>query len=181
MSLPTDSNGVIVSLPSVSSGGTTSVNGILVLGIDTANNNKSSGITRYTADGFGQIKTIFNGITYGAIIDSGSNELFFSPPSTSLLPDCGLPNQGWFCPSSLTTFWATNEGASGSPGNEVLFQIGNFNSLTGAGNGSKVFPDIGASLPGSFDWGLPFYFGRNIYVGIYGTTSSLGTGPYFAY
>jgi hypothetical protein len=34
---------------------------------------------------------------------------------------------------------------------------------------------------GAFDWGLPFYFGRNVFVGMVNRSSKLGAGPYFAY
>ncbi len=177
--LPSDNNGVIVELPSVPSNGSPSVNGILVLGIGTKTNNVPSGVTTYNTDIFGEIITILTGTTYSSIIDSGSNGLFFTPPSTGLLPNCAS-NPTWFCPSSATTLSAENEGASGSPSGEVFFQIGNFDILTSSSN--MVFSNIGGSSPpGLFDWGLPFYFGRNIFVGIQNTSSSLGTGPYFAY
>jgi hypothetical protein len=39
-----------------------------------------------------------------------------------------------------------------------------------------VFSNIGGNTPGIFVWGLPFFFGRNVYVGIEGKG-----GPYFAY
>ena len=176
--LPADNNGVIVQLPSVPASGSPSINGILVLGIDTRSNNSSSGVTRYDADGFGEIVTISSGTAYGSIIDSGSNALYFTPPSGSQLPDCGGANAGWFCPSSLTSLSATNEGATGTTSGEVMFQIGNFTSLTSGSN--MVFDDIGGAMPGIFDWGLPFYFGRNVYVGFENPPGS-SNGQYFAY
>lgn len=175
-----DNNGVVVELPTVPSNGSQSVNGILVLGIGTNTNNVPSGVTAFSTDAFGEIITSLSGTTYSGIIDSGSNGLFFTPPSTDLLPNCPSPDSGWFCPSSITTLSATNEGASGSPSNDVSFQIGNFVSLTNSPN--NVFSNIGgSSSPGLFDWGLPFYFGRNIYVAIDGKNTSIGFGPYFAY
>jgi hypothetical protein len=180
VSLPTDSNGVIVQLQSVPSGGAPSASGILVLGIGTRTNNMPTGVTVYDTNGFGEIVTVLNGNTYDSIIDSGSNGLFFTPPSSGILPSCASSNSAWFCPSSVTTLSATNRGASaGSPSSDVFFQIGNLTSLVGSSN--WVFSNIGGAAPNLFDWGLPFYLGRNIYVGINGQASSLGTGPYFAY
>ncbi len=170
-------NGVIVELPSVPSTGSPSVSGILVLGIPT--NNAPSGVTTYKTNLMtGDIVTILNGVSYPGVIDSGSNGLFFTAPSNGLLPDCTL-HPGWFCPSILTTLSATNENASLSVSSDVFFQIGNFDTLTNSSN--MVFSNIGASTPNMFNWGLPFYLGRSVYVGIAGKNSSLGTGPYFAY
>jgi len=91
------------------------------------------------------------------------------------IPNCGSPNQSWFCPSSTVTLSATNAGASGSSIGTVSFEIGNLEALTSSSN-NKVFSNIGGNTPGIFVWGLPFYFGRNVYVGIEGKG-----GPYFAY
>jgi hypothetical protein len=180
--LPVDNNGVIVQLPSVPSGGSPSVTGSLVLGIGTQSNNVPSGVTAYAADQYGDFITTFNGTSYSSsFIDSGSNGLFFPPPATQL-PDC-TDYQKWFCPSpSAVSLFATNAGYSGSPSGAVSFQIGNFDSLINSSN--NVFDDIGGPFEGSppeFDWGLPFFFGRNVYVGLEGRTSSLGTGLYWAY
>ncbi len=187
VSLPTDNNGVIVQLPTVPSSGSLSVNGNLVLGIDTRTNNASSGATMFSVDdvnstsqNYGEILTIFNGVSYGGVIDSGSNGLFFTAPS-SQIPLCG-DNPSWFCPASTITLSAENTGYLGTPINNVSFQIGNFDSLINSSN--KVFSNIGGPVPPSanfFDWGLPFYFGQSIYVGIEGQESKLGTGPYYAY
>jgi hypothetical protein len=173
--LSVDNNGVIVELPSVPSSGAPSVNGILVLGIDTQPNNASSGVTRYGTDQFGDIVTTLNGASYSSFLDSGSNGLFFTAPSRGLLPNC-TSNPGWFCPQSITTLSATNADASLLVSSDVFFQIGNADNLASSPT-NNVFPDIGASVPGFFDWGLPFYFGRSVYVGIKTTTSD----PYFAY
>jgi len=175
--LPVDNNGVIVQLPSISGSGSPSVNGNLVLGIGTQFNNLPSGVTTYPANQVGEIITHWNGNTYSSFIDSGSNGLFF--PSSGLLPNCPSPDSAWFCPSSTTSFTATNAGAFGSPSGTVSFEIGNFISLMNSLN--DVFDDVGGNDIGQFDWGLPFFLGRDVYYGFEGSTSSLGSGPYFAY
>lgn len=172
--LPLDNNGVLLQLPGVSLSGATNVNGSLILGIGTRSNNTPSGVTGYPADGYGEFTTTFNGTALSSsFLDSGSNGLFF--------PDSGIPldSGGWFAPSQTMTLSATNSGAYGSPSGQVSFQIANSTALFNSYN--NVFNDLGANMPGAFDWGLPFFLGRTIYVGIEGTNSSLGTGPYWGY
>ncbi len=177
--LPVDNNGVTLMFPSVPSTGLSSTNGYLVLGIGTESNNiPASTVQAYGANSSGYFTTVFNSIAYEGFIDSGSNGFFF--------PDSAIPtnSNSWFTPTSTLSLSATNTAASGSPTGEVDFQIGNFTALSSSGY--HVFSNIGGSDSvmqgaGMFDWGLPFFLGRNVCVGIEGSTSSLGTGPYWAY
>lgn len=178
--LPVDNNGVLVQLPVVFLGGEASVNGQLVLGINTRANNVPSGVTVFPANQSAEFITDFNGTNnIPSFIDSGSNGLFFNDPA---LPVCAAPNSAWYCPPTTTNLSATTRGASGTPSGTVSFQIGNANNLFGSGN--SVLAELGGTLPalGGFDWGLPFFYGRNVFVGINGTNATgLGTGPFWAY
>jgi Protein of unknown function (DUF3443)/Bacterial Ig-like domain (group 2) len=177
--LPLDNNGVIVQLPSVPPGGKLSVNGNLILGIGTRSNNIPSGVTMYPADPtLGEFITVFNGKTYSdSFIDSGSNGLFFDQGSISALTTC---DSDWFCASPTLSLSATTKGYIGSPSGTVSFQIGDADTLLYQ-TSNNVFIELGGPEPDGFDWGLPFFLGRSVYVGIEGKTSSLGTGPYWAY
>lgn len=177
--LPQDNNGVLVQLPSVPPGGSRSVNGSLVLGIGTQSNNIPPTVATYAANQYGELITNFQNTLYASFIDTGSNGLFFPSPSAAVLPNCAPPDAEWFCPPSTMNFSATNMGASGLPNGVLSFQIGNFDSLIKSSN--KVFAEIGGDQLGEFDWGLPFYFGRNVYMGLEGKASSLGSGLYWAY
>src|SRR6185369_15320907 len=178
--LPQDNNGVVVQLPSVPTGGILSVDGALVLGIGTQANNTPVAVTTFPTNAVGDFTTTFNGTSFSnSFIDSGSNGLFFTAPA-GLLPLCPAPNAGFYCPAATTSLSAINTGApAGSPSNQVSFQIGNLVSLIGTNN--NVFNEVGGSGIGGFDWGLPFFFGRNVFVGFEGRSSTLGTGPYWAY
>jgi hypothetical protein len=181
--LPTDNNGVILELPNVAATGATSADGYIVFGIGTRTNNVPSGVQAFSADSSsGEFLTSFNGHTYQSFIDSGSNGLFF--PS-GVLPDCGGGLSGWFCPPSQTLLSASNSAYTGSPSASLVFQVVNMSTLM-SNDSAWVFPSMAGSsgsggLSGLFDWGLPFYIGRNVYLGIENKTSSLGTGPYWAY
>ncbi len=61
----------------------------------------------------------------------------------------------------------------------VAFSIAN--ALTLINSSSVAFNNLGGSSPGIFDWGLSFFFGRTVFVGIEGQSSAAGTGPYWAY
>lgn len=177
--LSEDNNGVIVKLPAVPETGSASVDGSLILGIGTRSNNIPSQVSAYQANQYGNFVTIFDGVPYSSFTDTGSNGLFFPSPSAGELPDCPSPYAEWFCPGSTISLSATNEGASGSPSSVIPFRIGNFLNLTSSS--SRAFDNIGGQQPGQFDWGLPFYFGRSVYIGFEGRSSSIGSGAFWAY
>jgi hypothetical protein len=184
--LPVDNNGVIVALPSVPTSGSPSLSGSLILGIGTESNNQPSGVTVLPTNSSGQIVTRFHpspGVSTQnvGIIDSGSSVIFFSDSSLSI-PSCTQPNLAFlYCPSSPLNFSAVNTELSGSPSSVVSFQIADPRPLLQSGN--AAISNIGGPTfsTGVFDWGLPFFFGRTVYVGLSGHTSVLGTGPFWAY
>ena len=178
--LTTDNNGVIVELPEIASTGSSSVIGGLILGIGTQSNNQPLAEVAYSATTQGNFTTVFNGQTYTrSFIDSGSNGLFF--PATADTTVCGASSTapGFYCPASTVSYSATDDAASGSANVVVNFQVGNASTLISSGN--IVFNDLGGAYSTLFDWGLPFFLGRRVFVGIETTSSSFGVGPYWAF
>lgn len=178
--LPIDNNGVMLDLPSVGAGGAATITGKLFLGIGTETNNTPSGVAVYMADGNGNFTAVWNGQSYtSSFIDSGTNFLGFPNTTTTPIPTCaaGTPDT-WYCPSSTLSETATNNGSNGTTGT-VSFQVADTATLFASNN--IVFDDLAAPDPQEFDWGLPFFLGRKVYVGIEGQSSSLGSGPYWAY
>ena len=175
----TDNNGVIVELPSLS-GTATNLDGFLIFGIGTESNNGVGSATVFGIDSStGNFTTTFSGVAYPeAFIDSGSNAIYFLDPTTTGLPAC-TDFTFWYCPTAATNLSATNQGTNGSSG-QINFSVGNADSLVsdpsiGAANG------LAGPFPNVFDWGLPFFFRRNVYVAIDGQPTSAGPGPYWAY
>jgi hypothetical protein len=188
-----DNNGVIIELPAAS-GSAATLSGSLVFGIGTQSNNALGSATVYTIDSSLSFTTSYKGIPYsGSFIDSGSNGYFFLDSSiVPALADCPQSSNapGFYCPSSTQTFSATNLGANRASGT-VNFSIANadtlFNNATDTVysqlGGPSIIPPAsgGTSIPPYFDWGLPFFYGRNVYTAIEGANTSGGTGPYWAY
>jgi hypothetical protein len=174
--LPSGNNGLVLSLPNVSSSGAPSVSGSLILGINTAENNvPPAGIAVLTTNASGFVTTVYKGNTFTqSIIDSGSNGYFFPDAS---LPDCAAPLDPFFCPANSVNLSATIFGSNGRQ-TSVPFQIANTEQLVNTRN--AVFNNLGGDFS-TFDWGLPFFLGRTVFVGIEGQSSSLGTGPFFAF
>ncbi len=177
--LPVDNNGIILDLPAVAAGGAQSASGSLILGIGTQSNNGLGNATIYTTDDRGNFTTTFAGHSYPAsFIDSGSNGFFFLTSGATGLEDCAGPQAGFYCPSSTQSLTVTNTGTNGAS-NPVTFDIANAAQSLASGN--AVFPDIGGPMPGGFDFGLPFFFGRRVFVAIAGQETPAGGGPYWAY
>jgi hypothetical protein len=176
----TDNNGVILELPAVT-GPEASISGSLIFGIGTQSNNGLSGATVYTVDSDGNFTTSYKSQPYNqSFLDSGSNGLYFLTSSASGIPVC--PDAAFFyCPSSTQNLSATNQGANGASG-QVSFSVASADNLFNDNPSAFVFVNLGGpnSLPG-FDWGLPFFFGRNVYTAIEGMSTPGGNGPYWAY
>lgn len=178
--LPSNNNGVVLQMPAIPSAGSTTAFGYMVMGIGTAENNTPSSVHFFQANGNGYFQTQFNGENYDtAFIDSGSNGIFFPSPTSLLACASDSAASGFYCPTSNVTLSATQAGASGTPRVGVSFEVAN--ALSAVTGPNFMFPNIAGNFEGTFDWGMPFYFGRTIFHGIEGRTSSLGTGPFWAW
>jgi Protein of unknown function (DUF3443) len=173
-----DNNGVAISLPSIPSSGARDVTGTLKFGIGTQANNQPGLVSVMTLNASGYFTTAFNTSTLTkGFVDSGSNGWFFG---TSTYPPCSGA-VGWYCPPGPQALSATNTGANNQP-STVNFSIANASSLLGNASVtalSTLAGPIGDSL--SFDFGLPFFYGRTVFTAIQGRSTPLGVGPYVAY
>jgi len=177
---PVDNNGVIIALPSVSAMGAPSVRGSMIFGIGTQGNNGLGNahvlpVNPNTAT----FTTVLNLVSYSnSFIDSGSNALFFD----STIPPCSGSLAAFYCPPVTRNLSATNQGTSGAL-STVTFQVANADSLFAANPTFFAFGNLAGSNPDatSFDWGLPFFFGRNVFTAIEGQNTPAGPGPYVAY
>jgi Protein of unknown function (DUF3443). len=183
---PSDNNGVLIELPAISANGQSTVSGSLIFGIGTQSNNALNGATVLTLNPSGNFTTQFRGQTFtnSNFIDSGSNGFFFLDAATSGLPICP-DTKDFYCPASTTQFMVTNIGANNASSN-VTFSIANADTLF-TNTTAFAFNDLGGpntpqqGQPNGFDFGLPFFFGKNVYSAIEQQNTPAGPGPYVAY
>ncbi|MGH8323408.1 MAG: DUF3443 family protein, partial [Steroidobacteraceae bacterium] len=186
-SFTTDNNGVIVELPSVPDAGSPTVTGALVFGIGTQGNNGLGSATVLTTDSMGDITVTYKGVAYpGGFLDSGSNLDYLVDGSitTCVLGSNSDPNSAtFFCPSSELRLSAQNEGVNGVE-SSVSFNIANANTQFNNNPSFTAFNNVAAPNTfdtQGFDFGLPFFYGHNVFTAIQGMNTSGGLGPYFAY
>ncbi len=178
-----DNNGLVLTFPSVPASGSPTVTGSITFGIATQTDNTLGTTAQvYDVDGFGNFITTYNGQQYtSSYIDSGSNGLYFLDTAATGLPDCSKTGTapGFYCPTTTTSFTATNSGATNGVSGPVTFSVANAETLFQSSD--AAFVNLAGPSPNTFDWGLPFFYGRTVYIGIEGQTSPAGTGPYWAY
>ncbi len=169
-SLPTDNNGVILTLPAVSANQTT-LSGVLTFGVDTQSNNQLDGYTVLQATTSGDLTATMNGASYPAsFIDSGSNAYFVD------LPGVTPGSDGFYDPPQLTTYPVTLSVGSVSYTSNVSVQA------SGSQLGIAVYPYLAAPSKSkqAQDFGLPFFYGKSIAYVIESAVTSHGTGPFYA-
>jgi hypothetical protein len=171
-----DNNGVIISLPAVN-GAASTVNGSLIFGVGTQTNNGLGNAQVFNVDpNTGYFTTTYKGAQYpDSFIDSGSNGLFFSD---STIPQC-TDGSGFYCPPNTISLSALNTGTNGTTGT-VNFQVGSEANLVSGNAADSLLAGSGAANT-SFDWGMPFFYGRNVFYVIQGDRTVGGVGPYYAY
>jgi Protein of unknown function (DUF3443) len=170
-----DNNGVLIELPAVS-GPQASLSGSLIFGIGTQSNNALGSAKVYTASSSADFTTTFQSQALTqSFIDSGSNGLFF--PDSSI-PACTKAT-GFYCPAATKNLSATVTGMNNASAT-ISFSVANAETLF-ASPGDFVFGDLAGPASGVFDWGLPFFFGRNVFTTIEGASTPNGTGPYWAF
>ncbi|WP_232834708.1 DUF3443 domain-containing protein [Rhodoferax ferrireducens] len=175
----TDNNGVLIDLPAVSAAGASTLSGSLVFGISTQSNNQFTSGAILTTSASGYITTVLAGQSLStSFIDTGSNGLYFD---SSTIPRCTGSSAGFYCPTSLTTLSATLRGAN-TVAAPVSFSVDNASAMF-VGGTKTVLPTLAGNIGDSntFDWGLPFFYGRRVFIGIEGQSSTLGTGPLYAF
>jgi hypothetical protein len=181
--LPSENDGLQLQLPAPQAPGAPTVNGTLVFGLGTNDSNPLGPATLLTVDpGDGTLTTTRDGLTFSrSVIDSGSSAYYF-PDSTLTACAQGDPGDGFYCPATAVAGNATLFGSNGAQA-AVSFTIANADAIFREGSTDTAFPDLGGPLPGSgltaqtFDWGLPFHFGRTVSILFEQRTLGTTAGP----
>jgi hypothetical protein len=188
---PADNNGVILSLPAVPQPGVTALTGTVTFGIGTQADNALTAAntlpvtTSSSRLGPGVLTATYNGkqLTQ-SFLDSGSNDYFFIDTSLNPCTESGLV--GFYCPTSPMTLSPVLTATSGvtASGAFTLYSPLNVPNSSIAAPGLGLNPTlITPPLPfaNSFDFGLPFFFGKTVYTAIEGRPAGGVQGPYFAF
>jgi Protein of unknown function (DUF3443) len=176
----TDNNGVLITFPSIAATGAAdgTISGSLIFGIGTQTNNAfSSTATVYGVDDYGNIPVAhYNGVQYTSpgnmiILDTGSNGLYVFDAIT--LASAGIVDcadaPGYYCPSSTVSLGPITLSGYNSTSGTVTLSIANADTLFTTGN--AAFNNLGGDggtgpSNDNVDFGLPFFFGKSVYVGM---------------
>jgi hypothetical protein len=182
-----DNNGIIVNLPKLqNANGDATVQGELIFGIATQTDNAlpATGLTVLGAGATGDFTATYNGSTtvLPASIDSGTDAYIFNDPA---IPVCPAATSGifggYYCPTvAPQSVFAVNTGVgSNIASNRVDFAIADPHTFVAT---AAAFTGLaGGAGSTRFIWGMPFFYGRKIYVGIDQRVAGAYTGPYYAY
>ena len=174
-----DNNGILIDLPAITTSTAATLSGTVTFGIQTQSNNQFAPGTVLSTDSLGYVTTTLAGRSYtNGFLDTGSNGVFFDSSAISACTDGSV---GFYCPLARTALTATLVGTN-SLNAAITFAIDNATSLF-SDSSQHVLPTLAGPFGDStsFDWGLPFFYGRRVFIGIEGQPSSLGTGPFYAF
>jgi hypothetical protein len=186
-----DNNGVILSLPAVGGIGAATATGELVFGINTRSNNQlPSNLTKVNlgtnwatnAASYLQVTTTTKGQTYyQSYLDTGTNGMFFADNSSTPIPYC--QGSSWYCPLSTLELTAILSDGDAPLQNRttVNFSVGNADTMFSTKN--TAFGTLAGNPvqnAGAFSWGLPFFYGKKVYLSIWQQAGAIN-GPWYAW
>jgi Protein of unknown function (DUF3443) len=184
-----DNNGLIVSLPNLqNANGDSSVQGELTFGLATQTDNAlpAAALTVLGADANGDFSATYNGgsTAQPALIDSGASSYLFDDPTIAVCTSAAWV--GYYCPAvAPLSVFATNTGATSTTANvpaasnTVNFAVADPDTFVA--NAAAVGELAGGGGATHFTWGMPFFYGRKIYIGFEAHASGSYIGPYYAY
>lgn len=191
--------GVVLAMPAIpdSQPGAATATGELILGLGTRANNTLNTSPATTAtrvmlgtgvsanpDSYLSVTTQYGStLYYNSYLDTGTNAILFYNPS---LPVCS--SSTWYCPSTNLTVGATISDGDTPTANQVAvpFRIGNFEALNATSNTAfsnavgYVATASGVPDTTTFAWGMPFFYGKRVYMSIWDITT-LSNPPWYAW
>ena len=179
-----DNNGIIINLPNLANAnGDASVRGELIFGLSPQTDNMlpATGITILGADSSGDFTANYNvsATALPALIDSGTDAYAFDDPQIAVCSTGAYI--GYYCPTAAPqAAFAVNTGVGlYTASNTVDFAIADPSTFVA---GAAAIADLaGGGGSTNFVWGMPFFYGRPVYLGIDQRVSGAYTGPFYAY
>ena len=195
-------NGLVLVMPAVTNPGAATASGELIFGVDTIFSS-SSALSSNTvppaakkvmlgADPINHLDSYLNITTQlvlgptpqifnGSYLDTGTNGMFFNDSSNSI-PKC--LNSTWYCPKTILNLNAVLSDGGSTSLNQVnlQFQVGNAEAIFSTSN--TAFANASGAAPtGSTDfaWGMPFFYGKRVYMSIWDITSFSSPTPWYAW
>ena len=187
--LPHDNNGIVIQFPAVNGLESGPVTGYAIFGIGTQDNNTppadlkvlQSDITDETDDCYAALPAVQAGSKTCSFLDTGSRAYFLAEPRVTTLDP-----YGFYQPTSPVVVKATLESYQSNITKDIQFTFANEESALNSPT-AAVFPQLAAQEPGainttnSLDLGIPYYFGRTVYMGFEGKSSTLGHDAFWAF
>ena len=180
--LSADNNGLTVQFPATGTAPAASLEGTLLFGVGTQADNDPGSAVFHLLDANGNLNTAYQGQNLDqSVIDSGSSGYYFADSSITACPASDEGN-GYYCPPTPISAQAVISGTEGL-GAGVNFTVGNADMLFASDPDAAVLPTLAGPLGSlqlssrTFDWGLPFFYGRSVFFVFEGRVAGSTPGP----
>jgi hypothetical protein len=199
-----DNNGIMLTMSQVAATGAASATGTLTFGIGTQSDNALSSSAQAYAIGvisYNSIRAAYpagSNTTCPVFVESGQGLNYFldaatvsAAPAGAGIVNCPAPDNVLYCPTSVVSLPFTAEDGKGDSAASSI-SVGNGISLLSSsvsqGGSNTAFSNLtgGAATmpkPPAIDYvvlGMPFFYGKTVYVGIAGKALPTGLPSYDA-